>query len=278
MPDRYIQIKTTTYYFVFLLFVIFYYPTFLTLYQLWGHPVNKGYSHGLLLSALVVGLLYYGLSKEKNLQLDLIYLPIIFLSSILWLLAKIGIIQSIEYVSLFMVLFFLIWQITNQDRIERIYLVLAFSFTLPIWDVFNGILQKLAAISTYFLIKLSFIPIRIEGLYLLLPNGSFVVASYCSGLRQQIIALTLITLYAYFNKIEYKKLAVFYVITVVFAFILNLIRIYIIVISGYLTNMKSSLLDDHSVLGWSIFGIGMALYIFAINKYLDSVERRNTII
>jgi len=273
MPNRYIQISPISFYFILLLFVVFYSPTFLSLYQLWSDPVNKGYSHGLFLSIVVVILLYKDLSREKFLQLDLLYLPLIFLSSILWATAMIGIIETIEYVFMFLVLFLLIWLITNVGRINRAYLVLAFIFTLPIWNVFNGVLQKLTAIFTYLFLKLTFIPVRIEGLYLSLPNGNFVVASYCSGLRQQIIALTLITLFAYLNKIEFRKLAVIYVVTVFVAFTLNLIRIYIIVVSGYLTNMTTSLVEDHSVLGWVIFGSGMWLYIYGLNKYLDRLDR-----
>lgn len=153
------------------------------------------------------------------------------------------------------------------------YLLLALSFTLPIWNIFNGVLQKLAALFTYLLIKLSYIPIHREGLHLFLPNGTFIVADYCSGLRQQIIALTLITFFSYLNKIGIKRLVVLYAITVIVAFVINLIRIYIIVLAGYFTDMITSLVDDHSVLGWLLFGGGMTLYIFILNKYLNKLER-----
>ena len=274
MPIRCIKIETYKFYLVFLSLILAFYPTFQELYQIWEHPINKGYSHGLLLSVVVIFFMYKELSKEKLLTLDLIYLPIIVFFSILWAVAKVGVIQPIEYFSMYLVLFTLFGLITNTGRIWRLYLVLAFVFTIPIWNAFNGVLQSLTAIFSYLLLKISFIPVQREGLFLFLPNGNFIVADYCSGLRQQLIALTLISLYAYMNRLHLKEVSVILIITVLFAFILNLIRIYVIILSGYFTDMTTSLIDDHSVLGWAIFGVGMASYLYFMNRYFDKLTEQ----
>ena len=271
--DRYLQIKTPVFYLIFLFFILTYYPTFHSLYLVWVDPVNKGYSHGVLLSIILTFLLYREFSKNKELTIDLIYLPVIIFFSILWAVGRLGVLQSVEYFAMYAVLFLLFLQVINPDRLQRTYLVLAFLFSMPLMNVFNGTLQYLTAIFSYLLIKMSFIPIQRDGFLLLLPNGNFIVADYCSGLRQQIIALTLIIFYAYLNKLYFKQLSVLLLITVIVAFIINLIRIYIIILSGYFTNMTTSLVDDHSVLGWVIFGSGMFLYITLLNRFLFKLEK-----
>src|SRR5262249_43373414 len=74
--------------------------------------------------------------------------------------------------------------------------VLFFYFAIPVWDLLVPLLQWMTVSIAQGLLSIAGVPVRIEGLLITIPEGSFVVLESCSGERYLIVALAAAALIA----------------------------------------------------------------------------------
>jgi exosortase/archaeosortase family protein len=99
------------------------------------------------------------------------------------------------------------------------------------------------------------IPVYRSGLYIEIPQGQFLVAEACSGISFFIASVVIGSLYAYLNMQSAKRRIIFMIIAVIFPILANAIRVFGIIMTGYLSDMEYAVGADHLIYGWVFFSL-----------------------
>ena len=250
------------------LFVL-YANTIKQLFDFW--LVSYGYSHGIILFPIALGIYFYELYKSPKLDVSCINIvSVLCLSGLVlgWFLADLLNIQFVEFLAFFLMLILLNLVLTT-DKLKNTYHLwplLLILFTLPIWDFLSEILRTLETPVVVFFLNLSFIDTIQDGFLIYIPAGTFLVEQACSGFNQFIVSIPLAALYIYSRQLKFSTSYKFILLLLFLAMVFNILRIYIIVVAGQVTHMKTSLLHDHEYLGWVIYGIGVFILFFVADK------------
>src|SRR5690606_34589281 len=98
-------------------------------------------------------------------------------------------------------------------------------------------------------------PAIIDGNSIYIPFGHILIADGCSGLRYFVIALAIGYIISYLNRYNEKRLLVVLAAAAAIGLLANWIRIFILILVGYQSEMQSSLMGDHEMFGWILFGL-----------------------
>lgn len=144
-------------------------------------------------------------------------------------------------------------------------------FALQAWGSLNGILLWAASNVVGTIVGWMSIPTLIDGNSITLPYGVILIADGCSGLRYFIISLALAWILSINNHYTFTQSLVALFVAVALALLANWIRIYILILIGYYSQMENSLVQDHELFGWLLFGAFMlpAIYFAPLNKAND---------
>ena len=137
---------------------------------------------------------------------------------------------------------------------------------LPLWEFFNPVLRLASLKATELFLWMSPIPNFVEGFRIELASGVFVVDAGCSGLRYMVSGLAIATLYAYLYLVTPRARLFCVTGLLILAIVGNWLRIILIVVIGYLTDMKSPLVNDHATFGWVIFAILLGIWMAVMNR------------
>ncbi|GBL04252.1 exosortase A [Glaciecola sp. KUL10] len=160
----------------------------------------------------------------------------------------------------------IIWLCFGNDFVGRFWFpVLFLGFAVPFGEELVPALQDITAYMTVELVRLFGIPIYRDGLYLYVPNGTFLVAEACAGIRFLIAAFALGTLFSYLNYKTKWKFYGFIAVSIIVPIIANGIRAFGIVAIGYSTNMEHAVGADHLVYGWFFFAF-VLLLLFGLGQ------------
>ena len=103
------------------------------------------------------------------------------------------------------------------------------------------------------LVELAGITAHIDGTTISLPYGQIIIADGCSGLRYMVIALALGHMLACLNHYPTQGYWLSMALALLLGLATNWVRIFVLVLVGYYTQMKSSLVGDHETFGWLLF-------------------------
>jgi EpsI family protein len=143
-------------------------------------------------------------------------------------------------------------------------------FAIPLWDLALQPLQNLtvAVVSTW--IRIVSVPAFIDGNLIHLPSGNFEVMEGCAGLRYAIVALALAAFAGLVHHRRWPPRAVLLLSAFALALLGNWVRVFVIVVVGYVSEMQHFLVaDDHILFGWAVFLVFM-LPLFFIERRLDA--------
>jgi exosortase A len=240
------------------------------LWDLWTN--NAGYGHGFLIVPVALYLLW--LRRERlAAQMpapDLRGLAATAALMLLWGASRaLGIVLG-EQLALVFMLATLTWTMLGPRVARRVLLpVLYLLCAVPVWSYLRPILQDNTAVASASIVRALGIPIYLEGLYMTIPDGVFVVADVCAGLRYLLAAvalggflLNLRTLWA-----QCTLVAITFVLGVVF----NWVRVVGIVMIGHYSQMQSPYVREHIGFGWAMFVIVVVLTIVA-GRVLERLE------
>jgi exosortase len=135
-------------------------------------------------------------------------------------------------------------------------------FTIPIFGQLNNILVSMSANVVGSLVHLFGITALIEGQDIFIPSGHIFIADGCSGLRYLTISMLLGYMLAILNNYTLKRALFTILAATILGLLTNWIRIFLLVVIGDLTDMKSSLMHDHEFFGWILFAVTMLPAIF----------------
>ncbi len=143
---------------------------------------------------------------------------------------------------------------------------------IPVWTYLVPILQVQTAVASTELARALGVPIYLEGLYMSIPDGRFLVADVCSGLRYLLASLSLAGFYALLNLHAWWARAVLVAAGFVLGIVFNYVRVTGIVLIGHHSQMQSSLVRDHNTYGWLLFLLVVA-GVLVLGRILEHWDR-----
>ena len=244
--------------------LLLYWQTYISIVSIWWR--SETYAHGFLVVPISAWLVWN--KRHKLAQLEpkpaLSMLWVIGALGAAWLIAlsvEIVIVQQLCVVGILIgsIVAMIGWRAARSITFPLAFLILA----VPMGEDLLSPLMHFTAAFTVKALKLTGIPVFSEGMYITLPNGRWEVAEACSGLRYLIASGTLGLLYAYLMYKSYWRRIVFVAFSIVVPIIANGIRAYMIVMIGYLSDMRLAVGIDHIIYGWVLFGIiiGIMFYV-----------------
>jgi exosortase len=237
---------------------LLFYPSIKLLYVRWIQW-DEGLSHGLM----IIGLFLFFIAKsspwpitQQSTWVSIFCLVSLTAISIFWFLAHITNIFILEQLALIPAFMLLIaagygWKTSYQQKMLLVMPI----FAIPIWDMLNDPLVNLSSFIVGKLVRLIDMTAVIDGNSIFIPFGHILIADGCSGIRYFVIALALGYIISYLNNYRFTKLVITLAIAAALGLIANWVRIFLLVIIGYETEMQSSLMNDHEYFGWFIFAL-----------------------
>ena len=233
---------------------------------------DEGLSHGLV----IVGLFLYFLflaspleAKKDTFLIRLLSLVLLGVSSFSWYIANLINIYIIEQLSLLLIIIFLFFSLFGLNSVRQHFMLLFLPiFAIPIWDQLSDLLVNLSGFIVGKMVRAIDLPAVIDNNSIFIPFGEIVIADGCSGLRYLTISLAIAYVISFLNAYSIKKLAIALCIATAIGLFANWLRIFILVIVGYQSQMQSSLMSDHEYFGWALFALILfpAIYFAPVVK------------
>ncbi len=167
-----------------------------------------------------------------------------------------------------MALFLFGWKVIRQIWFPLLFIL----FCVPLGEELVPKFQEITADISIFMLQLINVPVYRDGLYIAVPNGQFVVAEACSGIRFFIACIVLGTVFAYMNFVSRWRAIAFTLFSVILPIIANGIRAFGIIYIGHISNMKHAVGADHLVYGWFFFALVIGV-LFVVGYFFSDGQR-----
>jgi len=256
---------------ILLLFFAINFDVLTDLFEKWyAFDLTGAYSHGLLVAVIVLYLVYKKTRKIRAVLIpnpSLVGFVLLIGSQSILFLAKIDGINFIQHILLITTALAIVWSVYSY-RIAKQFVVPAilFSLSLPAWAGAKLILQKVAVFMTNTLLGLTGLPYYHEGPLFYFPNGIIEVAPECAGLQQLLVSLIIGLLFSTQHGLRLLDTIKILIYISIASVLINTVRIIIIMYIGYYTKMESSLITQHVLLGWVIYGVGIFLFLLFYSR------------
>jgi exosortase A len=187
-------------------------------------------------------------------------------ATLLWTIGELTnaiVIKQFAFVVAWQSLFVLIfgWQVSKASLFPLAYVYLAVPFGISAIPA----LQHIAAKLVVSLLRITGVPVFIDGFRIEIPGGSFLVAEACSGMRYLIVCVALGVLFAYMFFRSWPKRLLFVGLSLIVPIIVNGMRAYGIVMMGYLG--RYDIVDAHAAYGLAFMSVAM-LALLAVGTLL----------
>lgn len=256
-----------------LLFAVAFAPEWRSYFELWYHSIV--YSHGFLVLALSLYLLWrqWPELRTRTISPSLIGFAALISSCLLILLAKAADIRTITLLLLPFVILSWGWALWGGAFIKLCGVpILILVYAAPIWDDFSPLFQVITVFANELLLSLVDIPAEIKELYITIPGGTFFVAGGCSGVRYLMVALCLGTVYGNLFYGDARRTFFLTLVAGALSMLANWIRVFGIIVAGHVTEMETSLVEDHETFGWIVFLIIALVPLFFIARKLETPD------
>lgn len=252
-------------------------PTFHALETSWTDTHNLSYTHGYLIAAVCVWLLY----RNRNECADLSIRPsfasgvLLALVSMVWLVMvrasiEIGHEMLMPCMLLLATATALGPRIATRNAFAYGYLY----FAIPVWDLINWLLQAGTVKAVAFMLKLTSVPAWVDGNFVHLSAGVFEIAGGCSGLHFFIVGLALAALYGELDRDTVRVRVQLVAMAFAMTLITNWLRVYIIIVAGHLTDMQHYLVRvEHYKFGWAVFAVMMVVFLLLGRRIPTSPQK-----
>jgi EpsI family protein len=258
---------------VWLLIVIvtaLYWPTALSYSLLWTDLDNRGYTHGFLIAAMCLALIYMRRDEltgpmPRPARGAYVALALLGLG---WLLAYRAGIQSAHQL-LFPIILWTAIYVVFGPRVGRscLFAVAFVYFALPIWGIINGALQALTIAATHLILLLIGLPVRFDGNLVAIPEGTFAIEGGCSGLHFMVVGLAIAAYYGELHRDTLRHRALLLGLAGALALLSNWIRVSVIIEAGHLTDMQSYLVRvSHYGFGWAVFAVAITVFFLLASR------------
>jgi exosortase A len=252
-------------------------PTASSLIKEWEDEANNTtYTHGYLIAAVCVWLLFRNRSRLQTLPLasNAAACVLLAIAGFAWLIGVRSGIQSAHQL-----LPIIVWLTICAALGLRAACISSFAvgylyFAIPLWGHINGALQSATVVAVDLLLRATDITAYVQGNFVYLPAGIIEIAHGCSGLHYFIVALAIGALYGEIHRDDLKTRALQLLLAAALALVTNWVRVYIITIAGYLTDMKHYLVSEsHYMFGWYVFAGSMVIFFLIVRRMKVAEEQ-----
>jgi len=236
------------------LWVLFCWQGLFSVVQIWYG--NEIFNHGFFIVPGAIYLIY--LKRKMLLAHKIKTAPLAFIviipAVLLYVVGIAGDIQLFLHTATFTLLPASIWLMIGTRAAKTIMFPLVFMlFSIPVGEQLIPYLQDIAANGSVALLRLTGVPLFRSGLYIEIPQGRFLVAEACSGVSFFIASFVIGSLYAYLNLVSIKRRAMYVAFSLIFPVLANIVRVYVIILIAYWTDMEHAAGADHLIYGWFFF-------------------------
>ncbi len=239
-------------------------------YRVWLN--STAFSHCFLVFPVALYLIWERRKALQNLvpQSDFRFLLLLPVLSVIWLAVEvIGVLEAQQFVLITMVQVILL---TVLGR--RIYLLLLGPFVylyllVPTGEFLVPTLQDITAKFVVFALNLLHVPTFSDGIIISIPEGDFVIAEACAGLRFLIASVAFAGFFALMMYRSWWRRAAFLALAVTVPIVANGIRCWGIVYLAHLTDDVTAVEADHLVYGWGFFSAIILLLIFIGMRFAE---------
>ena len=254
----------------FLWVVAWYWPTATEVAGIWWR--SDTFAHGLIVLPAFAWLTWRARDRIGDLQpqpVAWMAVPIL-AAGLLWLLGSLVSVAAAQHFALFVMLVSAFVGVLGWKLSRILLFPLAFLFFgVPIGEFLLPTLMHYTAEFTVWALRLSGVPVYQEGLFFIVPNGSWSVVEACSGIRYLIASLVVGALYAYLNFNSLKRRLLFMLVALAMPVVANWVRAYIIVMLGYLSDNRIAAGVDHLIYGWVFFGVVIFLMFWVGSRWQE---------
>lgn len=254
----------------FLWVVAWYWPTATEVAGIWWR--SDTFAHGLIVLPAFAWLTWRARDRIGDLQpqpVAWMAVPIL-AAGLLWLLGSLVSVAAAQHFALFVMLVSAFVGVLGWKLSRILLFPLAFLFFgVPIGEFLLPTLMHYTAEFTVWALRLSGVPVYQEGLFFIVPNGSWSVVEACSGIRYLIASLVVGALYAYLNYTSLKRRLLFMLVALAMPVVANWVRAYIIVMLGYLSDNRIAAGVDHLIYGWVFFGVVIFLMFWVGSRWQE---------
>jgi exosortase A len=247
-----------------------YWATSLEIADLWQDTVRRRYTHGWLVLAITVWLIWRDRAQLRSIALT----PptggwcVVAIGSVGWLVGLKAGLLAMTMLGLPLLVLGAIWAAAGQNLARRVaFAVLYLYFALPVWELINPALQRLTALVNVWLTRVAGIPVLVDEYVIHIPAGSFEIAGGCSGLHFLVVALAIAALQGEIDRYSWRSRWVLTGLAAALALGTNWLRVFIIIVAGHLTDMQHFLVKvDHYYFGWFIFVFALGFYLYLSSR------------
>ena len=247
-----------------------YWSSVLALTRIWNS--SDTFQHGWVILPLSVYLAWTQRGRLKALspQPSMLGVIIILLLGLIWLLARtVDIVVMQTFVVVAMVPAIVVTVLGL--RISKV-LVFPLAYLFFAWPVGSFLIPVLMDFTAWFsvvMLRLSGLPVFMEGRYISIPAGDFVVAEVCSGIRYLIASVALGLVFGYLVYRSVWRFCAFMILAVTLPIIANGLRAYGIIMIAHWTDMEHAVGVDHLIYGWLFFGVVIFVLFFIGTLFRD---------
>ena len=240
--------------------VVIFFPTWYRLAEIWLE-FEQVLAHGLATAGIFLILLLIHPPKPSG--SDPVIARPYFLTgavfligvTLIWALLELIRIDTLAYLLLPVGVIAASWTLLGLPRTQTFLpYVLLLSLSLPFWADLIPALVTIASVVVGNWVELFGMTALIEGNSITLPWGRLIIADGCSGIRYFAISILLAALVSILNDYRWKGWLALVTAAMLIGLVANWVRIFILVVIGYETEMQSELLTDHEMLGWVVYG------------------------
>ena len=223
---------------------------------------GETYNHGFVILPITLWLAWQKRGELAKVAPEPVFMPLlaVALAAIGWLLGHLTGVLVVEQLAMVGILIgsaaaILGWRISLFLAFPLLFLL----FAVPMGEDLVPPMMEYTATFTVEALRLTGIPVYREGMWFMLPTGSWSVVEACSGVRYIIASVTLGFLYAYVSYHTLWKRLAFIALSAIVPILANGLRAYAIVMIGHLSDMQLATGIDHLIYGWVFFGVVMLL-------------------
>ncbi len=258
-----------------------YWPSAVALNGFWTDTVNNAYTHGYLVLLVSMWLVVRDRRRvfAAPLKPEPRALAAIGILSLAWVYFYGAAIQDPQLLLLPLLLFAAIIAALGWPVARTLLFPVGFLyFAMPAWTDINFLLQWLSIKVNGILVWVTGIPAYLTGKYIHLPGGTLEIAFGCSGLHFFVVGLALAALYGELAGDSLRRRLFWLGLMGLFALIGNWVRIFVIVIAAYETNMKTYLVTvSHYAFGWAVFVAFFFLFLGLAGSLAHRWDRRRPV-
>ncbi|MFA9460957.1 exosortase A [Thiohalorhabdus methylotrophus] len=251
--------------------VAVYHETALSMAAIWWR--SQTYAHGVL----VLPVSAYFLWRRRRLLASLPLGPdargLVALGALTgtWFLAQRAEVLFMQHLALVAMIPAGLWALLGARFVRAAAFPLGFLiFAVPLGEGLVPLLRDFTATFSVSALQITGIPVYREGHYISIPEGRFLVADACSGIRYLIASLAIGTLFAYLNYRSLWRRLAFIAAAAAVPVLANGVRAYGIVVLAHLSDMRLATGVDHIIYGWVFFGVVMVLLFWLGGFWRDA--------